>query len=150
MIFIMQISTRTLATFALYLASVSASVVQNRDENSLPAAAVVLPRQSTHTISDAVTSSFLSFSVDPAFWTEFFGNSTHPNKFTLNLLKVSVSLQIDFLVRADECDISSLRTAAVLPSSVREVSPRIVPSLTRAEVHPSGRSMRWAARYCND
>ncbi|KAG9088534.1 hypothetical protein FRC06_001979 [Ceratobasidium sp. 370] len=46
-----------------------------------------IPKTPPPTASRILNPAFASFSVDPAFWVEFFGNSTHPNKLSFQLIK---------------------------------------------------------------
>jgi hypothetical protein len=49
---------------------------------------VKLSRTSQYPVSDAVSHHFLSYSFDPAFFYELWGNTTHPNLFSFKMLKV--------------------------------------------------------------
>ncbi|KAH8822707.1 hypothetical protein DL96DRAFT_1714151 [Flagelloscypha sp. PMI_526] len=48
---------------------------------------VKLSRTSQYPVSDAVSHHFLSYSFDPAFFYELWGNTTHPNLFSFKMLK---------------------------------------------------------------
>ncbi|KAF7311470.1 Glycoside hydrolase family 79 protein [Mycena kentingensis (nom. inval.)] len=46
-----------------------------------------IPARVPETASRPLDPSLTSLSVDPAFWLEFFGNATHPNEFSMQMLK---------------------------------------------------------------
>ncbi|KAJ6597210.1 hypothetical protein DFH09DRAFT_904977 [Mycena vulgaris] len=56
---------------------------------SAAAAARVLhvPSTAPPSVSRPLDPALTSFSVDPAFWAEFWGNKTHPNEFSMQMLK---------------------------------------------------------------
>ncbi|KAJ7444823.1 hypothetical protein FB451DRAFT_1104514, partial [Mycena latifolia] len=51
------------------------------------AAVLHVPLKPPLTVSRPLDPALTSFSIDPAFWVEFWGNKTHPNEFSMQMLK---------------------------------------------------------------
>jgi hypothetical protein len=47
-----------------------------------------VPPTTPSSASRALSPSLTSLSFDPAFWVEFWGNETHPNEFSMQMIKV--------------------------------------------------------------
>ncbi|KAG8706435.1 hypothetical protein FRC08_001074 [Ceratobasidium sp. 394] len=74
---------------------------------SQPTIQLEIPKTPPPTASRILNPAFASLSVDPAFWVEFFGNSTHPNKLSFQLIKQigPVSLLGSDLLEPDQASV---------------------------------------------
>lgn len=90
--------------------------------NNRNAIALIIPKSAAGA-SIEHSPSYSSFSFEPAFWVEFFGNSSHPNNFTFNALSTLVEHGARPNIRPGGITMDSMIFDPTADDPVRTTSP---------------------------